>query len=221
MKRDEILSMLADILSRIIHDYNNVIGAVEGYATLLSAEVKDSGAIEDLNEILNVVSKASKIRNKLALFYRKNVSGKEYMDINDIIVQKSSHYENKSNIKVNLALSKNISSLYAKNDEIDLMITEFFENAIYHSKKENLEISVKTYSIENDLILEFSDNGAGIKEENLDKVFFPFYTTVENNMKDGLGLSWIWGVSRRHNAKVEVESREGEYLKFTVKFKLK
>ena len=166
MKRDDILSMLADIISRIIHDYNNVIGAVEGYATLLSAEVKDSGAIEDLNEILNVVSKASKIRNKLALFYRKNVSGKEYIDINDIIAQKSSHYENKSNIKVNLELSKNIPSLYAKNDEIDLMITEFFENAIYHSKKENLEISVKTYSIENDLILEFSDNGAGIKEEN-------------------------------------------------------
>ncbi|MCX7648593.1 MAG: ATP-binding protein [Elusimicrobiales bacterium] len=216
MERDEILSILSDILSRIIHDYNNIMGVIDGYSTLLASEVNDTGAIEDIKEISNVVLKAGKIRERLALFYRKRVSAKEYLDINNIIRLKAEHYLNKSNIE--LSLSENIPQFNAKKDEMEIMVDEFFKNSILHSGKEKPDILIKTYMIGNDLLFEFSDNGNGIDEKNIDKVFFPFFTTVQNNTRDGLGLSWIWGISRRHSAKVKVESINGRYSKFVVRF---
>lgn len=215
--RDEVLSLIADSFSRVIHDYNNVIGAIDGYTVLLLSELKDEVAIEDVKEISNIVLKSAKIRNKLSIFYRKVVQGKEYIDINEIINKKAMEYLDKSSVELNL--SKDIKSIYAKNDEIELMITELFENAVYHSKKENTEIRVKTYNVEKDIIIEFEDNGIGIDEENVDRVFFPFFTTVQNNLKDGLGLSWIWGIARRHNAEVILETKKNIFTRFIIKFK--
>jgi len=218
MNRDETLELFSDIISRIIHDYNNIMGAIEGYATLIASEIEKREAIDDAQEIIKVASKSSDIRSKLALFYRKNVSGKISINLNEIIEKISFDYKSKMNI--NLELSKDIPKINAKVDEIELMAREFFENTKIHSNLEKPDVNIKTYLRGQDLCFEFSDNGKGIKTEIIDKIFFPFFTTIENNTRDGLGLSWIWGVARRHNAKVLAESVLGKYSKFTVRFKL-
>jgi signal transduction histidine kinase len=67
-------------------------------------------------------------------------------------------------------------------------------------------------------IIEIEDNGSGISEENIGKLFEPFYTDKENGT--GLGLTSTQNIILNHNGNVDVESEEGSGTKFTVAFSL-
>ena len=64
--------------------------------------------------------------------------------------------------------------------------------------------------------IKFEDNGVGIPEENINKVFEPFYTTAEPGSGTGLGLYACYQFVRQHAGDVQVESRVGEGSTFTV-----
>lgn len=54
------------------------------------------------------------------------------------------------------------------------------------------------------------DNGVGIPEENINKVFDPFFTTREVGAGKGLGLSEAYGIVQKHNGEIEIKSKEKE-----------
>jgi signal transduction histidine kinase len=64
--------------------------------------------------------------------------------------------------------------------------------------------------------LEFYDNGAGIRREDIDKVFDPFFTTRRATGGTGLGLSLSFGIVREYGGTITVESVEGSYTRFIV-----
>ena len=79
---------------------------------------------------------------------------------------------------------------------------------------------IKGHGKSNDqAVLQFTDHGMGISEENLGKIFFPFFTTKTEGT--GLGLSIVHKILEQHNASVEVESEEGKGTTFTLKFPMK
>jgi signal transduction histidine kinase len=64
--------------------------------------------------------------------------------------------------------------------------------------------------------IEFTDNGYGIDQENLRKIFEPFYTTKKPGEGTGLGLSVSYGIIRDHNGEILVESETGKGTTFRV-----
>jgi two-component system, NtrC family, sensor kinase len=60
------------------------------------------------------------------------------------------------------------------------------------------------------------DTGCGIAEENLGKLFLPFFTTKEIGKGTGLGLAIAYGIVKMHRGTLEVQSREGQGSSFTV-----
>jgi len=77
-------------------------------------------------------------------------------------------------------------------------------------------IEVETFVSEGSVVLHVRDDGVGISEENLTKVFEPFWTT-KGERGTGIGLSSAFGIVRAHEGRISVESREGSGSKFTVK----
>ena len=69
------------------------------------------------------------------------------------------------------------------------------------------EIRIKTYQTEKSVVVEISDTGVGIPEENLKHIFEPFFTTKEVGKGTGLGLSVVYGIIQKHRGKIEVESQ--------------
>jgi signal transduction histidine kinase len=61
------------------------------------------------------------------------------------------------------------------------------------------------------------DNGYGIKQEDLPHIFEPFYTTKVDGKGVGLGLSMTYGIIRKHNGIIEVNSKPGKGTEFKIK----
>ena len=68
----------------------------------------------------------------------------------------------------------------------------------------------------NHIKIDVADTGHGISEDNMSKLFTPFFTTKERGQGVGLGLAVIHGIIQRHHGKIDVASEEGKGTIFTI-----
>ncbi len=73
------------------------------------------------------------------------------------------------------------------------------------------QIEIKATKSANSVILDVSDNGIGISEEHIEKLFTPFFTTKREGAGSGLGLSIVYGIVKEMNGSITVTSDPGEY----------
>ena len=76
------------------------------------------------------------------------------------------------------------------------------------------EFKVSIEASESKVVVDFEDNGHGIKDSDLPRIFSPFFTTHE--MGTGLGLSVVHNIITAHNGEITVQSEEGKWTAFRV-----
>ena len=79
-----------------------------------------------------------------------------------------------------------------------------------------MTVSTAVRQPQGEIHVSFADTGEGIPEENLDKIFEPFFSTKKVGEGTGLGLSVSYGLIRNHGGEIKVTSRTGEGTVFTV-----
>jgi signal transduction histidine kinase len=101
------------------------------------------------------------------------------------------------------------NAFYAVNEKRKTMFCDFEPTVSVMTKKSGckIEISVK-------------DNGPGISQKVMDKIFQPFYTTKPAGQGTGLGLSLSYEIVKKHGGEWKVDSKEGEYTEFTIQLPL-
>jgi two-component system, NtrC family, sensor kinase len=77
------------------------------------------------------------------------------------------------------------------------------------------KITIKTYKLNNSVYIEIKDNGCGIKEDCINSIFDPFYTTKDEGT--GLGLSISYQIIKDHNGDISVDSKVGEGTTMTIR----
>jgi signal transduction histidine kinase len=78
-------------------------------------------------------------------------------------------------------------------------------------------ISITSSSLDHNWVeIKISDTGTGIPQENLNKVFSPFFTTKTPGKGTGLGLSITYGIIKMHRGQISVQSQEGKGTTFTI-----
>ena len=77
-------------------------------------------------------------------------------------------------------------------------------------------LSIVITKKENKMMLSIKDNGIGIPQKYMDKIFQPFFTTKPAGEGTGLGLSLSYDMIKAHQAELKVDSKEGEYATFTI-----
>lgn len=81
-------------------------------------------------------------------------------------------------------------------------------------------IGIRTYQREDNVFVEISDNGSGIPEDKIERIFEPFYTTKPVGKGTGLGLSMAYSIINKHKGDINVRSTVGEGTTFTIRLPL-
>ena len=100
--------------------------------------------------------------------------------------------------------------------KIKIALLNLILNAIEAVPESFGEIYISTLQSGNVLCIKIKDNGIGISEENINRLFEPYFTSKPNGM--GLGLTATLNILQSHKATVEVESEEGKGTTFSVYF---
>ncbi|NJM53377.1 MAG: HAMP domain-containing protein [Blastocatellia bacterium] len=118
------------------------------------------------------------------------------------------------NVKISFVEEENASPVLADGEVLRSVFNNLFLNAIQAMPNGG---SLKTtISPDRDLVkIEVADTGEGISDENLSKIFEPYFSTKETGT--GLGLAIVKRIVDEHNGTIEVESKEGEGTKFKIK----
>lgn len=197
---------------------------------LLAKKTKEE-IIDEVNEITNIclesTNRISDITKKISEFAKpdkKLVLDK--VNINEAIDETVSILQHEL-ILERIKFEKNITckspQVMADGGQVKQILFNLIKNAaqaLNGASVENGEITINVAKHgPKEISLKISDNGPGIPEKDVDKIFMPFYTTKEPGEGTGLGLSLVSRLIERNNAKIEVESKEGKGTTFTIIFK--
>jgi len=187
---------------------------------MLSRDIPDDMR-KDLQVIHSEAQRVAKIVENLLVFAHQRKTGREYLAINDIItrVLELRSYEMKvNNIEVENQLDPELPATMADAGQLQQVFLNIVLNAEHFMTKAHYKgkLLVKTERLGNKIRASFTDDGTGISQENLDKIFNPFFTTKEVGKGTGLGLSICHGIITQHEGRIYAESESGKGATFVI-----
>ena len=219
----EKLATLGTLAGGVAHEINNPLTAV-----LTNAQILQMTATEDVKESLDLIEEGAKrcqaIVQKLMKYARKTVEETPHRDVDLRDVVKGTcallgFQFQQENIDVEMRLGE-VPCVQGIAGELDQVLTNLLVNArdAIHAAKTHGKIIVETRVSANAVEMAVTDNGIGIPKENQKKIFDPFFTTKDVGSGTGLGLAVSFGILKRHNATIAVDSKAGQGAKFTIAF---
>jgi len=224
------LAAVGELISGVTHEVNNPLAVVIGYSEmLLSERDMNDESIEALRSIYNEAERAKKVIQNLLSFARKHSPEKEAIQVNDIIEKTLSltDYELKKNkVEVKKYLDPELPDTVGDPNQLQ----QVFLNLIINSQQAmgeiksprqlvvKTEVMQKTGSDPPDSVIEvtFSDNGPGIPENIMKKIFDPFYTTKPKGKGTGLGLSVSFGIIKEHGGEIYARQNDDRGVTFFI-----
>jgi signal transduction histidine kinase len=193
---------------------------------------KIAGSIRENQQKINLHGKRADNIVKSMLQHSRTSNGvKELTDINalaDEFLRLSYHGLRAKDKSFNATLKSDfdasIGHIRIVSDEIGRVILNLLNNAFYAvSEKRKLNplgyepiVYISTLRVGNQVEIKVGDNGNGIPQNILDKIFQPFFTTKPTGMGTGLGLSMSYDIIKAHGGELKVESTEGAGVVFII-----
>ncbi len=210
------LVAIGELSSNVAHELNNPLTTVLGYIELMLEEKVNEDLLADLSTMKNECLRAKQIIKQLLEFARKRPLERKTMDISEILINvielvsiqtRGSNIEIKTDFEDKMVISGDMNQLKQ-------VFINIINNALHAMGNHGiLEISTRTF--EDSAQITFKDNGPGIKDEDIKRLFEPFFST-KNEKGTGIGLSVSYKIMREHNGSIQVESVLGDGATFTV-----
>ena len=229
------IDAVGQLAGGVAHDFNNHLAAIVGYTELCLMSVeKDSQLAEDLRAIINRARQGANLVGQLLAFSRKQVVSIKPVDLNQIVEETLSFIKPLlgEDIMLDEELDHGIPDIQADPTAVDQIITNLCLNARDAMRGGGkITISTKLVSIDEEysnshvealigdyVVLSVSDDGTGMDEETLSRIYEPFFTTKEVGKGSGLGLSMVYGLMKQHGGFVECSSELGLGTEFKIYF---
>ncbi|MEE8429914.1 MAG: ATP-binding protein [Candidatus Desulfatibia sp.] len=225
--RAEKLASVGRLSSGIAHEIGNPIGIVTGYLELLKQnDISDEDRREFILRTENEINRIHTIIRQLLDFVRPSSDSSQAVAVHEIvndIIETVKFQPVMSQIDLRLDLGAQSDTVIADPNQLRQVFLNLLLNAAdavaYAKERVDGRITI-TSNIEPNpqadtkdqtrvLKVEIIDNGLGIKKENMDNIFDPFYTTKEPGKGTGLGLSVSFMIIEGIGGKIEANSKEG------------
>ena len=186
---------------------------------------------ENLKKIGNHGKRADSIVKGMLQHSRSSAGKKELTNVNALAEEylRLSYHglrakDKEFNVNFTTDLDPNVGKLEILPHDIGRVLLNLYNNAFYAVyEKRRLRgdayeplVSVKTKRLDHIVEISLRDNGTGIPEKILDKIFQPFFTTKPSGEGTGLGLSLSYDIVKAHGGELKVETKEGEFAEFII-----
>ncbi len=230
--RSEKMASLGQLAASVVHEVNNPLAGIMVYVKLFlkkfqSGTLQSEGTDEQLLKMQKELERTTRIIRNLLDFARQSEPTMAETNINKVVeaaLLLVGNQINLENINLEKKLDPELPQVLADFDKIQQVLINIMLNAIQAmpdggnltigtSVAECIDIDDET---KNAVRIDITDNGIGIPQENLGKLFTPFFTTKEKGKGVGLGLSVVHGIIEKHKGKIEVSSTPNEGTTFRI-----
>lgn len=219
------MAAVGQLAAGVAHEVNNPLQIILSRVQLLMIRHQEQeGLVKDLRLIESNVKRISRIIRSLLDFARHNSGEEEHKEIDLVYLVNQTinlmhHLLDKANVDARLKIEGDEPAKIAGNTgEMEQVFLNLIINALQAMPDDGGELRIEIERTDDLVIVRVQDTGEGIPEENLPKVFDPFFTTREESGGTGLGLSIIFGIVEKHDGRIEVESEVGQGTTFTLRF---
>ena len=225
-------NMRKEFIADVSHELKTPITSIMGYADTLLEEEYDK---ETQSKFLSVIASEARRMAKLVtdlLTLSKNDSNrdvvqKEMFDLGELVKKcqdKLAIEIKKKNHEVKCFVTADVPPVYADKDDIERIILNILTNSIKYTK-ENGEIKIYVGFVYNDAYIKIFDNGIGIPEDDLGRIFERFYRVDKARSREmggtGLGLSIAKDLLDRNGGSIDIKSEVGKGTEVVVKIPTK
>jgi len=232
------LESIGILTAGIAHEFNNILMAIMGHAelALINGENLPQRVQNNLEQIRKSTERAAKLTRQLLVYAGKEHETVQFLDFNDMVNHAIETFSPSIHKGVHILqqVQPNLPLVEGNSSQIYQSISQLLINALESLPPEGGTITIqtgkKTLSQTDLQELKFSDRakpgdyvfisiadtGYGIKQEDMEKIFEPFFST--KFLGRGLGLASVSGVVRTHKGAIKVESKPNEGSIFTLYF---
>lgn len=226
MEQSQQLACIGQLSAGIAHEINNplaLINETTGYLKDLyhyaDAPRDDKEIIELLDDILEAVSRCGTITSQLLGFVRQFDVQISSVSVEKLITGILSFHKKETEYKgihVTTAISPGIPAIETDRGKLQQILLNLINNAFQAIEANGcLDITVSNLP-PSKISIEIKDTGCGISEENMQRIHEPFFSTKKERMGTGLGLSITYGLVKKLQGSIRVESSEGVGTIFTM-----
>jgi signal transduction histidine kinase len=223
------LASIGELSAGVAHEINNPLNGVINFAQLLKDEERPRAEFEQqmIDGIIDESERIAQIVRGLLTFARADTPELRAVHFGDAIKTSIALFGRqfeKDGIKVEIDLEPDLPFVHADSSRLRQVVVNMISNA-HHALKTKIDsgeqklfrISARRAGKDGEIVrVEFYDNGVGIRPEDLNKVFDPFFTTRRETGGTGLGLSISFGIVRDFGGTIKVESEQGKFTRFVI-----
>ena len=224
--QSEKMSAFGQLSAGIAHEVKNPLTGILGIAQLAKRKMEADNPLFEKMEVIEKETKRCKtIIDDLMKFARTDNHVREAMDINHVVndaVKIVNHQLTINRVKIKTDLEEGLSQVMGEANQIQQVVMNLLINAQQALNGAAGEVSIVTQSAgpENIKII-ISDNGPGIPEDVITRIFEPFYTTKPAGEGTGLGLSITYGIIKDHKGDIKVANNADKGVSFFIKLPVK
>lgn len=212
------LAATGELAATLAHEIKNPLNAINGAASYIRKTHKGQLVNEFIKVISDEVSRINKLTTSLLSFAKPLKPSPSVLDVNDLVMDTVSLFRQESSeqnvwIKTSMSRSRplvNCDAAQIKQVLINLLVNSF--DAV--SAMEDGLIRVSTETSNGSVLISVEDNGTGIRAEDLENIFNPFFTTKTRGT--GLGLAISKKILKDHAGELTVQSKRGHGSVFTL-----
>lgn len=225
-------NMQKELVADVSHELKTPITSIMGYAdTLLEGGYDDETQTKFLNVIASESRRMARLVTDLLTLSRydsnKKKTKKETFDLGELVKmcqEKLAIEIKKKGHKVNSFVTADVPPVYADKDDIERVVLNILTNSIKYTP-DNGEIKIYVGFVYNDAYIKIFDNGIGIPEDDLSRIFERFYRVDKARTREmggtGLGLSIAKEILDKNGGSIDIKSKVGEGTEVVIRIPTK
>lgn len=218
MRMKERLVTIGEMSSRVAHEIRNPLNAIQLHLSLLKRKQANNRTDEFIDVIHEESQRLNRFITSLLQFGKPLILSLKPVQITeeiDSIVKLLSPEMNMKSIKLNVKHESIYQTISADVDQLREVIINLLKNSI-DAMENGGRIDICTFCLNPNFKITISDNGKGISQDILAKLFTPFFTTKKQGT--GLGLAIVKKIVEAHRGKIEIQSTNGKGTTVSINF---